>query len=161
MRRKGQVFSMPAKVSIGQDRNKKDPQRGRKLTNLLHHHFLIHNRHKEDPHRGRKHIRQTFQINEHNYRNKKDPHRGRTDKVFVNVKGINHRNKKDPQRGRKLPRQKMFTGISSINRNKKAPQRGRKLNQYQSNRSFYPNHDRNKKAPQRGRSFFSCVLLNL
>ena len=137
MRRKGQVFSMPAKVSIGQDRNKKDPQRGRKLTNLLHHHFLIHNRHKEDPHRGR------------------------TDKVFVNVKGINHRNKKDPQRGRKLPRQKMFTGISSINRNKKAPQRGRKLNQYQSNRSFYPNHDRNKKAPQRGRSFFSCVLLNL
>ena len=136
MRRKGQVFSMPAKVSIGQDRNKKDPQRGRKLTNLLHHHFLIHNRHKEDPHRGRKHIRQTFQINEHNYRNKKDPHRGRTDKVFVNVKGINHRNKKDPQRGRKL-------------------------NQYQSNRSFYPNHDRNKKAPQRGRSFFSCVLLNL
>ena len=30
MHRKGQVFSMPAKVSIGQDRNKKDPQRGRK-----------------------------------------------------------------------------------------------------------------------------------
>ena len=30
MRRKGQVFSMPVKVSIGQDRNKKDPHRGRK-----------------------------------------------------------------------------------------------------------------------------------
>ena len=31
MHRKVQVFSMPAKVSIGQDRNKKDPHRGRKL----------------------------------------------------------------------------------------------------------------------------------
>lgn len=30
MRRKGQVFSMLDKVSIGQDRNKKDPHRGRK-----------------------------------------------------------------------------------------------------------------------------------
>ena len=30
MHRKVQVFSMPAKVSIGQGRNKKDPQRGRK-----------------------------------------------------------------------------------------------------------------------------------
>ena len=31
MHRKVQVFSIPSKVSIGQDRNKKDPQRGRKL----------------------------------------------------------------------------------------------------------------------------------
>ena len=30
MHRKVQVFSMPAKVSIGQGRNKKAPQRGRK-----------------------------------------------------------------------------------------------------------------------------------
>ena len=30
MHRKVQVFSMPAKVSIGQSRNKKAPQRGRK-----------------------------------------------------------------------------------------------------------------------------------
>ena len=35
MHRKVQVFSMPAKVSIGQGRNKKDPQRGRK-------HFCSH-----------------------------------------------------------------------------------------------------------------------
>ena len=32
MHRKVQVFSMPGKVSIGQDRNKKDPHRGRKHT---------------------------------------------------------------------------------------------------------------------------------
>ena len=31
MHRKVQVFSKPGKVSIGQDRNKKDPHRGRKL----------------------------------------------------------------------------------------------------------------------------------
>ena len=30
MHRKVQAFSMPGKVSIGQDRNKKDPHRGRK-----------------------------------------------------------------------------------------------------------------------------------
>lgn len=74
MHRKVQVFSMPAKVSIGQDRNKKDPHRGRKLIclsegsqlsdrnkkdpqrgrKILQCHFLIHSRHKEDPQRGRK-----------------------------------------------------------------------------------------------------------
>ena len=31
MYRKVQAFSIPSKVSIGQDRNKKDPHRGRKL----------------------------------------------------------------------------------------------------------------------------------
>ena len=45
------------KVSIGQDRNKKDPHRGRKLylinVQLIK---LIHDRNKKEPHRGRKWI---------------------------------------------------------------------------------------------------------
>ena len=35
MHRKVQAFSMPGKVSIGQDRNKKDPHRGRKPKKLF------------------------------------------------------------------------------------------------------------------------------
>ena len=34
MYRKVQAFSIPSKVSIGQDRNKKDPHRGRKQKSI-------------------------------------------------------------------------------------------------------------------------------
>ena len=56
MRRKGQVFSMPVKVSIGQDRNKKDPHRGRKLSgiSILQAQRIVVNRNKKAPQRGRK-----------------------------------------------------------------------------------------------------------
>ena len=78
MHRKVQAFSMPGKVSIGQDRNKKDPHRGRKqcyhgyssiffiieikkipigdgnLTYFCPPLIDISNRNKKDPHRGRK-----------------------------------------------------------------------------------------------------------
>ena len=40
MHRKVQVFSMPGKVSIGQDRNKKDPHRGRKLSRIYQYLFF-------------------------------------------------------------------------------------------------------------------------
>lgn len=55
MHRKVQVFSMPGKVSIGQDRNKKDPHRGRKPdTKVLSIEWeKPSDRNKKEPHRGR------------------------------------------------------------------------------------------------------------
>ena len=44
MHRKVRVFSMPGKVSIGQDRNKKDPHRGRKQVEgfgMFYHMFYL------------------------------------------------------------------------------------------------------------------------
>ena len=54
MHRKVQVFSKPGKVSIGQDRNKKDPRRGRKPKNQTFQSTLEWYRNKKDPRRGRK-----------------------------------------------------------------------------------------------------------
>ena len=42
MHRKVQVFSIPSKVSIGQDRNKKDPQRGRKHKSYFAYRLRLH-----------------------------------------------------------------------------------------------------------------------
>ena len=60
MNRKVQVFSMPGKVSIGQDRNKKVPHRGRKLIffSPLSLNFVYRN--KKVPHRGRKRLHKTL-----------------------------------------------------------------------------------------------------
>lgn len=54
MHRKGQVFSMPGQVSIGQDRNKKDPHGGRKRSSFGFSTKGLVDRNKKDPRRGRK-----------------------------------------------------------------------------------------------------------
>ena len=102
MHRKVQVFSMPGKVSIGQDRNKKDPHRGRKLTNgIVLSVKKIHIEIKKIPIGDGNTVSFVFMCQILPHRNKKDPHRGRKLTMGSFSLRILNRNKKDPHRGRK------------------------------------------------------------
>ena len=128
MHRKVQVFSMPGKVSIGQDRNKRDPHRGWKPLSVDMPSMIIEIEIKKIP-MGDGNICSLFHpIDFKKIEIKKNPKGdGNSSAKSALIFFENYRNKKDPHRGRKL------SGISIlqaqrivVNRNKKDPQRGRK-----------------------------------
>ena len=79
MHRKVQVFSMPGKVSIGQDRNKKDPHRGRKRLTIYWRTKLdlMRIEIKKIPIGDGNNTKEKTILIMFIHRNKKDPHRGR------------------------------------------------------------------------------------